>query len=88
MPLSLAQVYDICLATDPDGKCCRYLSQDSNGNDYHCLKKSQFKKEIETSLLKAKHMLYSHKMVHSRLIPSVLDQREPQSHHTHLASGL
>jgi hypothetical protein len=47
MPLSLAQVYDICLATDPDGKCCRYLSQDSNGNDYHCLKKSQFKKEID-----------------------------------------
>jgi hypothetical protein len=42
MPLSLAQVYDICLATDPDGNCCRYLSQDGHGTDYHCLKKSQF----------------------------------------------
>jgi hypothetical protein len=47
MPLSLGQVYDICQATDPDGKCCRYLSQDGHGTDYHCLKKSQFKKEID-----------------------------------------
>ena len=50
MPLSLAQVYDICLATDPDGKCCRYLSQDGDGNDYHCLKKSSFKKEIDQEI--------------------------------------
>ena len=47
MPLTLSQVYDVCLATDPDGKCCRYLSQDGHGTDYHCLKKSQFKKEID-----------------------------------------
>lgn len=47
MPLSLAQVHDICLATDPDGNCCRYLSQDGNMNDYHCLKKSKFKDEID-----------------------------------------
>lgn len=47
MPLSLAQVYDICLATEPNGKCCRYLSQDGDGIDYHCLKKTHFKKEID-----------------------------------------
>jgi len=47
MPLSLAQVYDVCLATDPDGKCCRYLSEDVDGRVYHCLKKSSFKKEID-----------------------------------------
>jgi hypothetical protein len=47
MPLSLAQVYDICLATDSDDKCCRYLSQDASTNEYHCLKKSKFKDEID-----------------------------------------
>ena len=50
MPLSLAQIYDVCLATDTNEKCCRYLSQDSDTLNYHCLKKSLFKKEIDDEI--------------------------------------
>ena len=50
MPLSLAQIYDVCLATDPDGKCCRYLSQEGDSSNYHCLKKTNFKSEIDQEI--------------------------------------
>ena len=65
MPLSLSQVYDVCQATDPDGKCCRYLSQDGHGTDYHCLKKSQFKKEIdeETEALVEKGLKITYSLI-------------------------
>jgi hypothetical protein len=47
MPLSIDQVYDICLASDNKGNCCKYLSQDSGGSDFHCLKKTEYKKDID-----------------------------------------
>lgn len=47
MPLSLDHVYDICLVSDTKGGCCRYLSQDNASLQYQCLKKTNFKDEID-----------------------------------------
>jgi len=48
MPLSLAQLKDVCLLHRQDGKRCRYLAQDElDGSKWYCLKKSGKKAEVD-----------------------------------------
>jgi hypothetical protein len=48
MPLSLAQLKDVCLLHRQDYKRCRYLAQDDmDGSKWYCLKKTVKKVEID-----------------------------------------
>jgi hypothetical protein len=57
--LSLKQLHDVCLATDPNGGCCRYLHEESSSpGTYVCLKMTgkaqQIDKEISDYLSRCK----------------------------------
>lgn len=52
MPLSLKQLENVCQYRD-FSKCCKYLVEDSDSSkNFHCLKLSKFKNEIDEQAYK------------------------------------
>lgn len=49
--LTLNQIHDVCLATDPDGNRCRYLHEEaSHPGHFVCLKLSGKAKQIDEEI--------------------------------------